>query len=100
MIQDKPLSDWINALSRTQTPPCASAPFKALKDVTVDQVGDQFFNLQVEVNSAAFMDKDPGVRKSAEAAGALLQFFPSAESRRRMAEEQKPPSRRLRRRSE
>ena len=33
------------------------------KDVTVDQVGDQFFNLQVEVNSAAFMDKDPGVRK-------------------------------------
>jgi WD40 repeat protein/beta-lactamase regulating signal transducer with metallopeptidase domain len=94
VIQGKPLSDWMTAL-KDRDPAVRLRAVEVLGDVTQDQAGDQFFNLQSEVSSSASMDKDPGVRKAAAAAESLLLFRPTAESRLQMLEAQKraiPPT--------
>jgi len=94
IIQGKPLSHWMTAL-KDRDPAVRMRALEVLGDVTQDQAGDQFFNLQSEINGAASHDKDPGVRKAATATGSHLLSFPTAESRRQMLEAQKlavPPT--------
>jgi hypothetical protein len=62
---------------------------EVLGNVTREQAGNQFSRLQSRVNSAANMDKKPGVRKAAETAARLLLTSPSLETRERRFEEQK-----------
>ena len=88
MIHGKPLAEWIATL-KNREPAVRIRALEVLGEVTQDQAGDQFFELQSTVGGAAHMDKDPGVRKAAAAAESLLLFRPTAESRRLMLEAQK-----------
>ncbi len=94
VIEGKPLSDWTSAL-KDGDPAVRTHALEVLGNVTEDQAGDQFFNVQAHVNSSASMDKDPAVRKAATTAQFLLLAFPTAEARKRRLEEQKralPPT--------